>query len=386
MNALNSQPWLKKLASFVGVVGAISLIGFPSVAQLSPGFIIFQPSAYGKRYESGDRDPIPATLDKRTEFQTFVNVLKQAGLTDMLKQEGPLTILAPTNEAFDALPADLKQQLLRPENKAQLVKILQYHMVVGLVPKETIENGGGQVTTIEGSKVKISINRDTGEVRLNEAKANAPSIASTNGVIVRVDKILLPPEIAAQLTLGVRPNISSEPAITTALPPASGRRGFFCDTSTVETKLQKANGQQQVWIRWRSRDFEEAGYAPLKRCQEVSSRLETYRTNNQLNFITLGKMNGQNVICTATQPGICTNLIYTLRPDEKDPIGALQAFLAWRTQSASAMTRLESGDRSVPLIDVRQMIAEDGNSTPVTAPNNVPQKRQQPGNSNLPEL
>jgi hypothetical protein len=97
-------------------------------------------------------------------------------------------------------------------------------------------------------------------------------------------------------------------------------------------------------------------------------------------------MNGQNVICTAVQPGICTNLIYTLQPNEKDPIGALQAFLAWRSQSASARSRLESQDDSVPLIDVRSMLGEEGDSTPATAPNNLTPQPQQPGKDGLSEL
>jgi len=92
------------------------------------------------------------------------------------------------------------------------------------------------------------------------------------------------------------------------------------------------------------------------------------------------------VICTGSQPGICTNLIYTLQPDEKDPIGALQSFLAWRTQSAGAASRLESKDGSVPLIDLRSMLEEEGKTIPVSAPNTLTPQPQQPSKDGLPDL
>jgi hypothetical protein len=92
------------------------------------------------------------------------------------------------------------------------------------------------------------------------------------------------------------------------------------------------------------------------------------------------------VICTGNQPGICTNLIYTLQPTEKDPIGALQSFLVWRSQSSGATSRLESKDDSVPLIDVRSMLGEEENTRPATAPNTLTPQPQQPGKDGMPEL
>ncbi len=400
MKALNSQQWFKKLASCVGIVGAIALINFPLLAQYYPPLRLFQPAAYRRRLQQDDPDikeptsNIVEALDKQPEFQTLANALKQAALTETLKQKGPLTILAPSDEAFKALPDNILKQLLQPQNRAQLATILKYHVIAGEVPAAMISQGGGLLPTVEGSPVQLTINKDTGEVRLNEAQGMAPAIEVTNGVIVRVNKVLLPPSIATTLTLGslnsrtqARPSGTTPPvSLNPVLPPIASRRGFFCDSSTVETKLQRANGEQQVWIQWRSREFERAGYDPLRRCQEVSSRLETYRKNNQLNFITLGQMNSQNVICTGTQAGICTNLIYTLQPDEKDPIGALQSFLSWRTQAAGAASRLESKDDSVPVIDVRSILGEEGNTTPVAAPNTLTPQPQQPGNGGLPEL
>jgi uncharacterized surface protein with fasciclin (FAS1) repeats len=398
MKVMNSQQWLKKLATFVGVVGAIALISFPVLAQFTRPLRLFQPSAYRRLLQNGEEfvptSNIAEALAKQSELKTLASALEEAELTKTLQQEGRLTILAPTNQAFEALPPNISRQLFLPENRAKLIAILKYHVIAGEVPLGIIDRGGGQIATVEGSDVQITVNLTNGQVRLNEAEAIDNSIETTNGVIIPVNKVLLPPSIAATLTLrglnsGTQANPGQTPpavSINPVSPTVSRQWGFFCDSSTVETKLQKANGQQQVWIRWQSRDFERAGYDPLRRCQEVSSRLETYRKNNQLNFITLGQMNGQNVICTAVQPGSCTNLIYTLQPDEKDPIGALQAFLAWRSQSASARSRLESQDDSVPLIDVRSMLGEEGESTPATAPNNLTPQPQQPGKDGLSEL
>lgn len=413
MDSLNSQQWLKKWASFAGIVGAIALISFPVVAQIYPAIRLLQPAAYRRHLQSGSDDYAPTSnitqalagkcqfkmpseeLTKHCkDFKTLAYALTQTGLIDTLQQEGSWTILAPTDEAFEALPANILKQLLRPENKAQLVTILKYHVISGEIPEEIIARGGGQVATLEGSPVQITVNPNNGQVRLNEAQGIVPSIETTNGVIVRLNKVLLPPSVAATLTLrGLNSSTQANPSPTNSsvatnqVPPSVSRqRGFFCDSSTVETKLQKTNGEQQVWIQWQSRAFEKAGYDPLRRCQEVSSRLENYRKNNLLNFITLGRMNGQNVICTGSQPGICTNLIYTLQPDEKDPIGALQSFLAWRTQSAGAASRLESKDGSVPLIDLRSMLEEEGKTIPVSAPNTLTPQPQQPSKDGLPDL
>ena len=110
--------------------------------------------------------------------------------------------------------------------------------------------------------------------------------------------------------------------LTVASQPSYGRRaqgesGFWCSTSTGApvTVYQNAQGAVEPWIEWTSDYFSGSGYNPATRCQLVSQRLETYRRQRMLKYITAGQMNGQNVICTANQVnGLCQNLIYTLRP------------------------------------------------------------------------
>lgn len=129
---------------------------------------------------------------------------------------------------------------------------------------------------------------------------------------------------------------------------AESRRGFYCDTSGNKpvTVYTNPRGVSEPWIRWTSNYFRDAGYNKLTRCQDVSQRLDNYRRNRDLRFITVGKMNGQNVICTANQVnGRCGKLILTLKPNE-DGVQALNNLLAWR-QPLSKSNR-------TPYVDLRE--------------------------------
>lgn len=133
---------------------------------------------------------------------------------------------------------------------------------------------------------------------------------------------------------------------------AESRRGFYCDTSGNKpvTVYTNPRGVSEPWIRWTSNYFKNAGYDPLTRCEDVSGRLETYRRNRELRFVTTGEMNGQNVICTASEfNGGCEELILTLKPDE-NPVRALTNLFAWRSESTSFAS--ERNER--PYIDVRE--------------------------------
>ena len=140
--------------------------------------------------------------------------------------------------------------------------------------------------------------------------------------------------------------------------PVPGQRGFWCDTSNGEpvTMYQNANGGKEPWIRWSSRAFTGSGYDSLTRCREVSQRLETYRKNEQLKYITVGVMNGQKVVCTASQVnGRCEDLIYTLKPNQ-DAVQTLNNLLSWREGQAGVSSLYESGE--IPYIDVSGRLGE----------------------------
>jgi uncharacterized surface protein with fasciclin (FAS1) repeats len=124
------------------------------------------------------------------DFTTLVAAIKAAGLAETLSGPGPFTVFAPTNEAFAALPAGLVDKLLKPENKAVLVKILTYHVLASKVMAADVKDG--KVATVEGSTIAL----DTmSGVKVNDAKVTATDIAASNGVIHVIDKVLVPADV-----------------------------------------------------------------------------------------------------------------------------------------------------------------------------------------------
>lgn len=121
---------------------------------------------------------------------TLVAAVKAAGLVDVLKGDGPFTVFAPTNEAFAKLPAGTVENLLKPENKAQLVKILTYHVVPGKVMSTDLKNGQ-MAKTVEGSSIKVTLM--DGKAMINNATVTAADIVADNGVVHVIDTVIMPP-------------------------------------------------------------------------------------------------------------------------------------------------------------------------------------------------
>jgi uncharacterized surface protein with fasciclin (FAS1) repeats len=124
------------------------------------------------------------------DFSTLVAAVDAAGLVETLSGEGPFTVFAPTNEAFDALPEGVLDALLLPENEAVLTSILTYHVVPGEVTSDMITDG--DVATVEGQSVTIST--ESG-VMVNEATVVTPDVDASNGVIHVIDAVLIPPDV-----------------------------------------------------------------------------------------------------------------------------------------------------------------------------------------------
>ena len=144
---------------------------------------------------------IVGTAAGSADHTTLVAAVKAAGLVDTLSGTGPFTVFAPTNAAFGTLPAGTVDNLLKPENKAQLQSVLTYHVVPGkLMAKDVlgaIKAGGGKavVTTVQGSKLTASVMGN--KVILTDSKGRMSHVATadldaTNGVIHVVDSVLLP--------------------------------------------------------------------------------------------------------------------------------------------------------------------------------------------------
>jgi uncharacterized surface protein with fasciclin (FAS1) repeats len=229
----NSSNLLKKVTYILGIASASVLIGFPLQAQqsgggaLNPKPSIFNEPPYNR---SGGAATTPETMPSTPEtspapapdattpapapspapgastgtenlvalaaangsFKTLTAALKAADLTTTLEGTGPFTIFAPNDQAFAALPQEALQELLKPENKALLVKILTYHVVPGKVTSTDLKSGA--VKSVEGGSINVKVDPATG-VTVNEAKVVQPDIQASNGVIHVIDKVILPPDI-----------------------------------------------------------------------------------------------------------------------------------------------------------------------------------------------
>ncbi len=235
----NHNNLLKLLVSLVGMLGASILIGYPAGAQQPTGATNPRPSIFNEPPYNGSRTPAPgaepttpsAQPSPQTEpttpapspgtapttpapapgaaqpsnenvvalaasndsFKTLTAALKAAGLTQTLSGKGPFTIFAPTDAAFAALPQDALQELLKPENKDILVKILSYHVVPGNVTSGDIKSG--EVKTVEGAPVNVQVDSAKAVTLNNEAKVVQPDLKASNGVIHAIDKVMLPPDL-----------------------------------------------------------------------------------------------------------------------------------------------------------------------------------------------
>ena len=122
-------------------------------------------------------------------FTTLATALTAAGLVETLKGEGPFTVFAPTDAAFAALPAGTVEDLLKPENKDQLVAVLTYHVVPGKVMSTDLTEGM-TAATVNGKDITITLE---GGPKVNGAVISAPDVAASNGVIHVIDSVILPP-------------------------------------------------------------------------------------------------------------------------------------------------------------------------------------------------
>jgi uncharacterized surface protein with fasciclin (FAS1) repeats len=139
---------------------------------------------------AAEKKDIVDTAVAAGQFETLAAALDAAGLVATLKDPGPFTVFAPTDEAFANLPAGTVEALLRPENKEQLVAVLTYHVVPGKVAAAEVVNLD-QAKTVNGGMLKIDA--DSNGVKINDANVKTTDIAASNGLIHVIDKVLLPP-------------------------------------------------------------------------------------------------------------------------------------------------------------------------------------------------
>jgi uncharacterized surface protein with fasciclin (FAS1) repeats len=208
---------LKKITTLVGFASVSLLVGFPTEVRgegvLNPHPSIFNEPPYNR---AGSRQPSSGSSSDDTtkpgdagvmsptggnnlvalaaangSFKTLTAALKAADLTETLQGEGPFTVFAPTDEAFAALPPEALKELLKPENKQVLIKILKYHVIPGKVAASDLKTG--QVKTVEGSPLTVKV--ENGRVMVNDAKVIQTDIQASNGIIHVIDKVMLPQDL-----------------------------------------------------------------------------------------------------------------------------------------------------------------------------------------------
>ena len=136
------------------------------------------------------------------EYTVLVTAIQNAGLTDTFKSKGPITVFAPTNQAFEKLPAGKLDTLLKPEHKLDLSTLITYHAVAGRITAKDIEkkinsnNGTATFTTIAGSKLTAQIDSNRNIVLVDENGGESIiskfDIQQSNGMLHVVNSVLIP--------------------------------------------------------------------------------------------------------------------------------------------------------------------------------------------------
>lgn len=124
-----------------------------------------------------------------SEHTTLVAAVKAAGLAETLMGAGPFTVFAPTNAAFEKLPAGTVESLLKPENKSKLTSVLTFHVVPGRMQAKDLKNGQ-QLKTVNGET--LTVTRKGNMVMINGANVTTADVISSNGVTHVIDAVVLP--------------------------------------------------------------------------------------------------------------------------------------------------------------------------------------------------
>ena len=159
-----------------------------SIAKTLKGAILGSVIALGGIASAKAADIVDTAVSAGS-FNTLVAAVQAAGLVDTLKGDGPFTVFAPTDEAFSALPAGTVENLLKPENKEQLIAVLTYHVVPGKVMSGDVTGKQLSVDTVQGSTVDVN---GMSGVSVDGAKVISANIETTNGVIHVIDRVILP--------------------------------------------------------------------------------------------------------------------------------------------------------------------------------------------------
>lgn len=143
----------------------------------------------GVKDDASEKNVVQVAIGSK-DHSTLVTAIKAAELVDALSNAGPFTVFAPTNAAFDKLPAGTVDGLLKPEKKDELTTILQYHVSLGVFKPEMFQDGQ-VIGQVDGGNITISKKADG--IYVNGTAKIIASIPASNGIIHVIDGVLLPP-------------------------------------------------------------------------------------------------------------------------------------------------------------------------------------------------
>lgn len=181
-------------------VASIAIVNGSASAQMQMNKMDSMNPMVGGAAMLRSRDIVDNAVNS-ADHTTLVAAVKAAGLVETLKSKGPFTVFAPTNAAFDKLPAGTVDTLVKPENKEMLTKILTYHVLAGKFDSQAIASrikkgkGTAKFTTVSGDTLTATMNGN--ELWLRDEKGGTSHVTisnvfQSNGVIHVVDSVLLP--------------------------------------------------------------------------------------------------------------------------------------------------------------------------------------------------
>ncbi|MBC8083483.1 MAG: fasciclin domain-containing protein [Hymenobacter sp.] len=188
----------KNLLSFalVALLGAATTTSALAQAAMTPGTV-----QVGGKAMYPNKNIVENAVNS-ADHTTLVAAVKAAGLVETLQGKGPFTVFAPTNAAFNALPAGTVETLVKPESKATLTKILTYHVVAGNMTADKIMSaikagkGTASLKTVSGGTLKAMMNGPKNVVLVDEkggvSTISTYDVIQSNGVIHVIDKVLMP--------------------------------------------------------------------------------------------------------------------------------------------------------------------------------------------------
>lgn len=175
-------------------LGSITVKAAATVAALSLGFFLSPLASTASECSDNQTTKtakrcVVDTAKEAGSFKTLLTAVQAAGLESTLRGEGPFTVFAPTDEAFEKLPKATVEELLKPENKEKLKAVLTYHVVPGKVyAKDVVKLSSAK--TVNGKEVKITV--DGEKVKVDNANVVKTDIEARNGVIHVIDAVILP--------------------------------------------------------------------------------------------------------------------------------------------------------------------------------------------------